>query len=186
MGMPLIFTGKRENEMRRKFRKVAVGGTFDELHKGHRALLMKAFEVGEKVLIGLCTDEFVKKMGKPHITASYEKRLKELEDFLRRNNLVERAEIVPLNDPYGVTLSEGCIEALVVSKETEARAREINLKRAELGLQPLHIVVIDMVPAENHVEISTTRIRRGEIDREGKLLRRKVEPGKVRSFEEQV
>ncbi|RLI19385.1 phosphopantetheine adenylyltransferase, partial [Candidatus Bathyarchaeota archaeon] len=32
-------------------------------------------------------------------------------------------------------------------------------------------VVIDMVPAENHIPISTTRIRRGEIDREGNLLK---------------
>jgi pantetheine-phosphate adenylyltransferase len=52
--------------MKAKFKVAAVGGTFDELHKGHRALLMKAFEVGEKVLIGLCLDEFVKSMRKPH------------------------------------------------------------------------------------------------------------------------
>jgi pantetheine-phosphate adenylyltransferase len=158
--------------MQKKFRKVAVGGTFDELHKGHKALIMKAFEVGRKVLIGLCTDEFVKQMKKPHVTASYEERLKELKDFLIKNGFMERAEIIPLNDPYGVTLSEGCIEALVVSKETEARAREINIKRCELGLSPLNIIVIDMVPAENHVEVSTTRIRRGEIDREGKLIKK--------------
>ncbi|MEM2081946.1 MAG: adenylyltransferase/cytidyltransferase family protein, partial [Candidatus Bathyarchaeia archaeon] len=37
----------------KRFRKVAVGGTFDELHKGHKALLMKAFEIGTRVLIGL-------------------------------------------------------------------------------------------------------------------------------------
>ena len=62
----------------KKFRKVAVGGTFDEFHKGHKVLLMKAFEIGEHVLIGLCTDTFVEKMGKPHETAPYEERLKDL------------------------------------------------------------------------------------------------------------
>ncbi|RLI21218.1 phosphopantetheine adenylyltransferase, partial [Candidatus Bathyarchaeota archaeon] len=36
--------------MTRKFKAVAVGGTFDEFHRGHRALLSKAFEVGERVL----------------------------------------------------------------------------------------------------------------------------------------
>jgi len=158
--------------MQRKFKKVAVGGTFDEFHKGHKALLAKAFEVGEKVLIGLSTDKFVKQMKKPHKTAPYNERLKEVEEFLRKNGFWERAEIVPLNDPYGVTLSEGCIEALIVSKETETRAKEINMKRREKGLPPLHIIVIDMVPAENHVEVSTTRIRRGEIDREGRLVKK--------------
>ena len=156
----------------RKFRKVAVGGTFDEFHKGHRTLLLKAFEVGEQVVVGVCSDEFVKRMGKPHSTASYKQRLEDLKRFLSEHGFLERAEIIPLNDPYGVTLSKGCVEALVVSRETEPRALEINLKREKLGLPPLHIVVIEMVPSENHAPISTTRIRRGEIDREGHLLKR--------------
>ncbi|MGB9913974.1 MAG: phosphopantetheine adenylyltransferase [Candidatus Bathyarchaeales archaeon] len=156
----------------KRFRKVAVGGTFDELHKGHKALLMKAFEIGKRVLIGLCTDEFVKKMGKPHITASYEERLKELQAFLKEHGLIDRAEIIPLNDPYGNTLTDMCIEALVVSEETEKTALKINQKRIEANLPPLEIVTIRMVPAENSRPISTTRIRQGEIDREGRLLKR--------------
>jgi pantetheine-phosphate adenylyltransferase len=155
----------------KKFRKVAVGGTFDELHKGHRSLLVKAFEVGEKVLIGLCTDEFVKKMGKPHVTAPYETRLKELQAFLGKSNLTETPEIMPLNDPYGKTLTDKCIEALVVSEETEKIAIKINQKRNEKSLPPLKIITISMVPAENYKPISTTRIREGEIDREGHLLK---------------
>jgi len=158
--------------LKRKFRVVAVGGTFDEFHKGHRALLREAFKVGKRVLIGLCTDEFVKQMKKPHFVAHYEERLKELKAFLKERGWLERAKIVPLNDPYGVTLSEGCIDALVVSRETEPRALEINEKRKAKGLPPLHVVVIEMIPSENHSPISTTRIRRGEIDREGRLMRR--------------
>jgi pantetheine-phosphate adenylyltransferase len=115
----------------KKFRKVAVGGTFDEFHNGHKALLVKAFEIGEHVLIGLCTDEFVEKMGKPHTTASYEERLKELQAFLKALGLSDKAEIVTLNDPYGSTLTDTCIQALVVSEETEKAALKINQKRSE-------------------------------------------------------
>jgi pantetheine-phosphate adenylyltransferase len=154
-----------------KFRKVAVGGTFDELHKGHRVLLVKAFEVGENVLIGLCTDDFVKKMGKPHVTAPYEARLQELQAFLKNSGLSNKAEIIPLNDPYGNTITDKCIEALVVSEETEKTAMKINQKRSEAQLPPLKIFTINMVPAENYKPISTTRIRKGEIDREGHLLK---------------
>ena len=154
----------------KKFRKVAVGGTFDEFHRGHKVLLMKAFEIGKHVLIGLCSDEFVKKLGKPHETAPYGERLKELRSFLKSLGLSEIAEIVPLNDPYGNTLADRCIEALVVSEETEKTAIKINQKRVEAQLPPLEIITIRMVPAENCKPISTTRIREGEIDREGHLL----------------
>ena len=149
---------------------MAVGGTFDEFHKGHRALLMKAFEVGERVLIGLCSDRLAESLSKPHTTASYKQRREELNRFLRERGFSERAEIIPLNDPFGVTLSEGYVEALIVSRETEHMAVKINEERSRRGLAPLQIVVIDMVPSENHAPISTTRIYQGEIDREGHLL----------------
>jgi pantetheine-phosphate adenylyltransferase len=157
--------------MEDKFKTVAVGGTFDEFHRGHRALVLKAFEVGERVLLGLCSDDFVKKLNKPYVTAPYEQRLDELKAFLREQGLLERAEIIPLNDPFGVTLRKGCVEALVVSEETESTALKINERRREIGLSPLHIVTIKLVPSDNHSPISTRRIRRGEIDREGHLLK---------------
>lgn len=150
---------------------VAVGGTFDEFHRGHKVLLLKAFEVGEHVKVGLCSDGFVKRLSKPHITASYEQRLKELKAFLHQNGLEKKAEISRIDDAFGVTLSDVSIKAIVVSKETEPTALLINRKRRESGLPLLQIVVIDMVPSDNHVPISTTRIRCGEIDREGHLLR---------------
>jgi pantetheine-phosphate adenylyltransferase len=155
----------------RKFRKVAVGGTFDELHRGHKVLLMKAFEIGERVAIGLCSDEFAEKLGKPHVTAPYEERLNELKAFLNDLGASGRAEIIPLNDPFGITLTESCIEALVVSEETKPTALKINEKRREAGLPPLEIVTVSMVPSENCTPISTTKIRKGEIDREGHLLK---------------
>jgi pantetheine-phosphate adenylyltransferase len=157
----------------KKFKTVAVGGTFDELHRGHKALLSKSFDIGEKVIIGLSSDEFASKMRKPHITATYAERFKELQAFLDGSGLATRAEIVPLNDPYGLTTSSRSLEALVVSEETESTAFKINEVRAKASLLPLKIVTISMVPAENCTPISTTRIRSGEIDRNGHLLKRR-------------
>lgn len=155
----------------KKYDKVAVGGTFDELHRGHKALLNKAFEIGEKVVVGLSSDEFVLKMGKAHKTASYAERLKDLEVFLKKSGLAKKSEIVPLNDPYGLTISGKSLDALVVSKETESIADKINKIRAQAGLAPLKIVAVHMVLAENSSPISTTRIRKGEIDRNGHLIK---------------
>jgi len=154
-----------------RFKVVAVGGTFDEFHKGHRVLLKTAFEVSERVIIGLSTDDLVQRLGKPHKIATYDVRLEELKSFLRKNGWLERAKIVPLHTPYGLTLRSKLIQGIVVSRETEPRAYEINEKRRARGLPPLSIIVIEMIPADDHVPISTTRIRFLEIDREGHLLR---------------
>ncbi len=155
----------------RKFRKVAVGGTFDELHRGHKRLLGKAFEVGDKVVIGLSSDEFVSKMDKPHATAPYNERRRDLEAYLKELDFAKRSEIVPLNDPFGLTISSKGLEALVVSKETQKTAEKINEERQRAGIAPLEIVAVNMVPAENNSPISTTRIRSGEIDRNGHMLK---------------
>jgi pantetheine-phosphate adenylyltransferase len=160
--------------MTKQFKKVAVGGTFDELHKGHRELLTKAFEVGQFVHIGLTSDEFVKKMHKPHKTAPYTQRFSELTCFLEKSGFKDRFEVTPLFDSYGLTLDRDGLEALVVSQETAKTGVVINKKRAEVGLPPLSIVEITLVPAENKKPISTTRIRNNEIDKNGHLLKQKV------------
>jgi pantetheine-phosphate adenylyltransferase len=160
------------NQSKKPFRLAAVGGTFDEFHKGHRALLEKAFEVGERVQIGLCSDDFAQKMKKPHDIAPFAVRLEELKSFLTRRGWIGRAEVVPLYDACGPAATSKRIEAIVVSRETESVAYAINEKRMANKFSPLEIVAIDMVLAENCSPISTTRIRLLEIDREGRLLRR--------------
>jgi pantetheine-phosphate adenylyltransferase len=84
---------------------------------------------------------------------------------------VNRSEIVPLKDPYGLTISGKGLDALVVSKETESIAEKINDVRNKADLKPLKIITVDMVQAENCIPISTTRIRKGEIDRNGHMMK---------------
>jgi cytidyltransferase-like protein len=155
-----------------KFGKVAVGGTFDELHRGHKTLLMEAFKIGERVVIGLSSDELVSKLGKPHVTASYEERQQGVKAFLGDLGLANRAEIVPLFDAFGSSVKDSKIEALVVSQETKPTAEKINAGRKKAGLPTLEIVTISMVPSQNCGPISTTRIRWGEMDREGVLTKK--------------
>jgi pantetheine-phosphate adenylyltransferase len=154
----------------KKYRKVAVGGTFDQLHSGHKALLGRAFEAGDKVVIGLTSDSFVAKMKKQHKTAAYQDRQRDLESYLAEQGWLSRAEIVPLEDSFGLTLKARGLEAIVVSEETEPVAEAINRERQSKGHKALGVVTVCMIPAENHNPISTTRIRRGEIDRNGHML----------------
>jgi len=152
-----------------KYRKVAVGGTFDRLHRGHRTLLERAFTLGEEVLIGLTSDQMVREKQVEGQVASFEDRLAKLTSFLMERGWLKRAKIVKLERPEGVLLEDPSIEALVVSQETLDRGREINRRRVEKGLPPYALEVVSMVLAEDGRPISSTRIRAGEVDEEGKL-----------------
>ena len=110
----------------KKFKKVAVGGTFDQLHRGHKMLISAAFDIGERVAIGLTSDELVAKLGKPHVTDSYEERKALLKAWLNDLGWAERAEFIPLYDAYGSSVNDPEIEALVVSEETRPTAIKIN------------------------------------------------------------
>lgn len=153
----------------RRIRLVTVGGTFDPLHKGHWFLLEEAFKVGDRVIIGLTTDEFAREFHN-HDLDCYEKRLTELKRFLMERDLPHRAEIIPLKDPYGPTIDSKEIEGIVVSEETEPRAEEINRLRAAKGRRPLLIFCIKMILAEDGKPISSTRIHRQEVDKYGRLI----------------
>src|SRR6266540_4170968 len=50
----------------RKYKLVALGGTFYVLHAGHRHLLYEAFNLGDTVLIGVTSDRLVSTLRKKH------------------------------------------------------------------------------------------------------------------------
>ena len=156
-----------------KFKKVVVGGTFDYLHKGHVALLSKAFEVGGRVFIGICSDEMQLLLLKNSAgVLPLRERKRDLKELLRVRGWLERAEVVVISDPFGPAQEDAEIEAIVVSPETRERAEELNMLRGSRGLKPLEIVEIPFVLAEDGKPISSIRIRYGEIDTHGKLLKR--------------
>ncbi|RLF10093.1 MAG: phosphopantetheine adenylyltransferase [Thermoprotei archaeon] len=152
-----------------KYRKVAVGGTFDRLHRGHKALLERAFEVGEEVVIGVASDHMVERKELAHLVAAFKEREEGLKRYLEEKDWLSRAKLVMLERPEGVLLEDPSIDALVVSEETLPRGLDINRRRVERGLPPLRLEVVEMVLAEDGRPISSSRIRAGEIDEEGRL-----------------
>jgi pantetheine-phosphate adenylyltransferase len=153
----------------KKYSKVATGGTFDQLHAGHRRLLEKSFELGAEVVIGLTSDEFARKEGKVP-KRSYERREAELEAYIREVFPGRRYTIAKLDDYFGPGIANREVEALVASPETGKRVGLANALRAKRGFPPLELVVVDWVVAEDGRPISSTRVRNGEIDVEGRLV----------------
>ncbi len=152
-----------------KFSLIAMGGTFDIIHRGHLTLLFNAFKISDKVIIGLTSDEFAEKKGKiPN--NKYDQRLENLIITISKEFLNTSFEISKLDNDFGPAVLERDVEALVVSDETRNQGNILNKLRAEKNLPPVQIINVPMFLAKDGTRISTTRIKNSEIDSEGNLL----------------
>ena len=152
-----------------KYKLVICGGTFDLLHSGHKSFLTQIFHVSEKVTIGLTSNVYTSKF-KNQTSEDFKIRKKNLEDFLLSIGVKGRFEISPIEDIYGPLLDKNLrADALVVTPQTNRAAIGINNERKDLGLPAIKILIIKMDPAEDGELISSSRIRSGEINREGRL-----------------
>ena len=143
---------------------VILGGTFETLHRGHRELLRLALSSGRKVYIGITSDRFAKK-NKSYRCSPFTLRKSKLERFLGKE--LGRVEIFKLEDAYGPSV-DGDFGAILVSEETRDRAEEINRIRRSKGLKPVEIITLPLLNAEDLKRLSCERIRKGEIDEEGR------------------
>ncbi|MCL2142249.1 MAG: pantetheine-phosphate adenylyltransferase [Methanimicrococcus sp.] len=159
--------------------KVILGGTFEYLHSGHSRLIDEAFSlIKEKgngiVEIGLASD--VMAQSKSHAVSNYATRERELNlyiaDLLVKMSLPSDCYFISqLDDPFGPSVSED-YDCIVVSPETRIGADKINQIRRKKGLKELQIAEVSFVLAEDTVPISSTRIHNGEIDKNGRLIKK--------------
>lgn len=153
-----------------KYKLVVCGGTFDHFHKGHREFLRYALSISSQALIGLTTDVYIKDKDAINSIEDYKTRKQSLESFLDRKNARHRVKIEPINNIFIPKIWETMpIESIIVSKNTYQAARKVNSERKEQGKYPLKIEIVPLVKSEDNEHISSSRIRNGEITREGKL-----------------
>ncbi|MDY6766306.1 MAG: pantetheine-phosphate adenylyltransferase [Candidatus Nanohaloarchaea archaeon] len=152
----------------RDYGRVVVGGSWDRLHAGHRSLLLAAFARGETVEIGVTTDAYLMdKVGDADFQP-YTRRTEQLQRFLSRFGLEDRADLTPIQDVYGSAVDRGA--AVVVTEETVAGAAEINAERERQGKEPIDVITVPLLAAADGDPVSTSRIRTGAIDRDGRPL----------------
>ena len=149
---------------------MATGGTFDEIHIGHIALLSKAFQTGDRVIIGVSSDEFAARRGKK-LNHNYDQRVENLKKMIKKEFGNVDYEISMLNGDFGPAVTTGDVGALVTSSETQVKGKLLNEMRVKNGLNPVEVIAVELVKAEDGSPISSTRIRAGEIDNKGRLLK---------------
>ncbi|BGP50532.1 hypothetical protein JCM10450v2_006451 [Rhodotorula kratochvilovae] len=125
---------------------VALGGTFDHLHAGHKILLTMACSLcTTRLVVGVSDDHLLVNKKFKHLLEPLAERIRAVERFVALVRPSIQCDAVPLQDVYGPTAHDPSIEALVVSDETRAGGDSINALRLTRSLDPLEIFSISLV-----------------------------------------
>jgi pantetheine-phosphate adenylyltransferase len=154
----------------KKYNQVAIGGTFDIIHRGHIELLKESFKVGHFVVIGVTSDGFVESILKKKIKNHYYIRVQNIKKTIEKEIGSNNYQITKLDDHFGPVMNSNNIDCLVVSNETEEKGKTINSLRTKLGLPLINIVSVKMILAEDGLPISSSRIRSNVIDVNGSKI----------------
>lgn len=159
-----------ENKVTRlpTYNTVVMGGTFDNLHAGHKRLLTAAARVCTHTLtIGVTSDLYLSKKNKSYgnMIESCTTRMRNVVSFLNDINPTLHIDILPIDDGYGPTIQCADFDSIVASSETLSGCRSINVKRREKGWSPLAIVI---VARTDEGTLSSTVIRKWKHEEQAK------------------
>ncbi|KAL9934101.1 hypothetical protein V8E36_007183 [Tilletia maclaganii] len=146
---------------------VALGGTFDHLHPGHKILLGSACTLAtRKLIVGITSDEMLASKAEPQLLESIERRKERVASFIESFTFALRgpreeggaagtieAEVVTLRDVAGPAGTEADLQALVLTEETLAGGETIAKIRQENGLGPLEQHVIRVLGAKGEIDV---------------------------------
>lgn len=173
-------------------KSVAVGGTFDHLHIGHKLLLTATILAAEPstpsssstsakgprhITVGITGDELLVNKKYGSVVESWERRQQRTAEFvesilafhpdvasIRRTEYIDEPgpngrivrvtyaddisiDYAQISDPFGPTITDEAISALVISGETRAGGKAVNDKRREKGWKKLEVFEVDVLDA---------------------------------------
>ena len=140
----------------------AVAGTFNILHEGHKALIDRAFSLGDIVYIGITSDAMASK-SRDSVNSYYirEKAVREYADAKKKCYRTFRIE-----DKYGPEEMMDAVDVLVVSEETLENGKEV-IKRFSSDSKMMELSVVSIVKKDDGSKLSSTDIVKGVCSRNG-------------------
>jgi cytidyltransferase-like protein len=141
-----------------------IGGTFDRFHAGHKKLIDNALEKCKKIEIWIVSDEIARKNNP--LTMKWENRKKDIVSNLGKD-VINKIKFGILENQFGPAPKHPDATAIICTAETVDMCVEINKMRRETRLDELEIIEVEHENAWDGFPISSTRIRNGEINRQG-------------------
>ncbi|XP_077286040.1 bifunctional Phosphopantetheine adenylyltransferase - Dephospho-CoA kinase isoform X2 [Arctopsyche grandis] len=139
---------------------VALGGTFDRLHNGHKILLSEGVLRASKGLtVGVTDVNMIKNKKLWELIEPINSRIENLRQYLIDIDPTLQYNIVPIQDVYGPTKDDSKLKLLVVSQETVKGGEMVNKKREENKLDPLAVYCIDLASeSQNTIPEEETKV----------------------------
>jgi phosphopantetheine adenylyltransferase len=139
---------------------VALGGTFDRLHVGHKLLLTTSLlSTKTRLRVGVTGPELLKKKKFAELLQPFNVRCETVLEFLKKQRSDLQFDVVELTEPTGGTTTIEDVTAMVCSPETLPTIDGINKARAEKGFSPVVPVLIPYVGGNETTRVSSTQLR---------------------------
>ncbi len=142
-----------------------VGGTFEFFHIGHQKLIDSCLSNCDILEIWVLSDKIARQ--KDSRISSWKERCELIKQELSHEQY-SRITFHELLDDFGIAISHEKADKIFCTTETLSTCQLINKKRIENGLIPLSIIIVQHALSEDGEIISSSRIRNGEINRDGK------------------
>ncbi len=142
-----------------------LGGTFDRLHAGHHHLISTCLEQSDEVQIWLTSDTMAQ--SKNPLILDWQTRHDEILSWSESQGYGQKLTLHLLEDEVGPAPTTLEADSIGCTPETRSACESINSSRKIESLAPLSIIMAEQVLGVAGEIISSSRIRDGEIDRQG-------------------
>ncbi|KAK9895896.1 Nucleotidylyl transferase [Cystobasidium minutum MCA 4210] len=135
---------------------IALGGTFDHLHAGHKVLLsMACWLARRRVIVGISDDVLLKNKSDREYLESLETRTHAVKSFLDLVCPHIQHDLPALQDVYGPTSTDPDVQGIIFSEESRKGAVAVAEIRKERNLSTLETFVINVISPEVVIDTDT-------------------------------